>query len=969
MEGKSVLERFKLSGPDEINDMVNIAGDQVLRSLLGSLVLYYPLNQYNNEAQSKEYEKRDAKALFFIQQTVDESIFSRIASATTAKQAWTILSTEYQGSSKVITVKLRSLRREFETSAMKNNESVQDRLPGKNFNSPIEESKDPLKFSFDELMGSLQAHEARINRSKVKEEEKAFQIKGEHDYSSQRGRGRARGGYRGREAKYVEEEEDDDNFLFMTMGTKKQEKSDPWYVDSGCSHHMTGDRTKFKGIDEAFKSQVRIGDNKKLRIEGQGCMVGKQAKQSFSTGNSKRAEGVLELIHADLCGPMRTESLARNKYFMLLTDDFSRMSWVYFLKYKSESFDCFKKFKALVENQTPYTPEQNGVAKRKNRNVVEMTRCMLKQKGMPDSFWAEGVATSVYILNISPTKAVWDQTPYEACYGNKPSVSHLRVFGCICYVLIAGERHKLAGKSQNHVFIGYCTQSKAYRLYEPISKKINIIRNMAFDEDACWNWDDQKAPFESQGEEFITNVQDIPSSISTSTSLLRLVSSSPTSSPTSPVVSSPVTNNNNTRTEVTESVQLRRSERGRVSRHRFQIEGEASSSQQAQVVDDDDDTLALFVGDLVHVEDALAEDEWRTNYLADGSIQKHKARLVVKGYAQQHGIDYEETFSPVARLETVRIILAVAAQQQWKLYQFDVKSAFLNGDLKEEVYVSQPPGFERLEIIQGSGGIFMTQRTYVEDTLKKFHMVGCKITPTPMNINEKFGIDDGIGLTDAKIYRSLVDRLIYVTHSRPDVAYSVGVLSKYMHNPSKTHFGAAKRVLRYLAGTKDHGVWFRRHEKFILKGYCDSDWAGSIEDRRSTSGYCFLFGTTVVSWRSKKQATVALSSTEAEYVSATESACQAVWLRRILADMGQVQVEATNIMCDNIFMLARNPILHGRTKHMEIKHHYIRELIAKGEVRLESYRTNEQVADLLTKALPQVKLDEFKAHLGDSTFE
>ncbi|GJV35442.1 retrovirus-related pol polyprotein from transposon TNT 1-94 [Tanacetum coccineum] len=223
-------------------------------------------------------------------------------------------------------------------------------------------------------------------------------------------------------------------------------------------------------------------------------------------------------------------------------------------------------------------------------------------------------------------------------------------------------------------------------------------------------------------------------------------------------------------------------------------------------------------------------------------------------------------------------------------------------------------------------------------------MAGCKITPTLMNINEKFSIDDGTGLTDAEIYRSLVGRLIYVTHSRPDVAYSVGVLSRYMHNPSKTHFGAAKRVLRYLARTKDHEVWFRRHEKNILKG-------GILEI--------------------EKKATVALSSTEAKYVSATESACQAVWLRRIFTNLGQEQVEATNIMCDNILavMLARNPILHGRTKHMEIKHHYIRELIAKGEARLESCRTDEQVADLLTKALPQVKHDDFKAHLGVLTFE
>ncbi|GKA77377.1 hypothetical protein Tco_0783838 [Tanacetum coccineum] len=182
---------------------------------------------------------------------------------------------------------------------------------------------------------------------------------------------------------------------------------------------------------------------------------------------------------------------------------------------------------------------------------------------------------------------------------------------------------------------------------------------------------------------------------------------------------------------------------------------------------------------------------------------------------------------------------------------------------------------------------------------------------------------------------SLIGSLIYVTHSRPDVAYSVGILS--------------------------------RHDKFVLLGFCDSDWAKSIEDRRNTSSYCFLLGTTVVSWKSKKEATVALSLTEAKYVAATESSCQGVWLRRILADLGQEQVEATTIMCDNIS--ARNPILHGRTKHIKIKHHYIRELIAKREVRLKSCGTNEQAADLLTKDLPQVKHDEFKAYLGVLTFE
>jgi transposase InsO family protein len=197
----------------------------------------------------------------------------------------------------------------------------------------------------------------------------------------------------------------------------------------------------------------------------EGCIYGKQKRKSFPVGNAWRASHCLELIHVDLCGPMNTESFGGRRYYFLLTDDFSRISWVYFLQNKSEAFENFRKFKALVENQSescikalrtdrggeflsnefnhfceengirreltaPYTPEQNGVAERKNRTVVEMARSLLKAKELPNQYWAEAVATSVYLLNISPTKAVLNQTPFEAWRGIKPSVSHLRIFGC-----------------------------------------------------------------------------------------------------------------------------------------------------------------------------------------------------------------------------------------------------------------------------------------------------------------------------------------------------------------------------------------------------------------------------------------------------------------------------------------------------------------------------------------------------------
>ena len=225
---------------------------------------------------------------------------------------------------------------------------------------------------------------------------------------------------------------------------------------------------------------------------------------------------------------MSIESLGGSHYFLLFVDDFSRMNWVYFLKKKSEAFEHFKKFKALVEKQSgcqiktlrtdrggefvseefnhfceengihreltaPYTPQQNGVAERRNRTIVEMGRSMLNARCIPKIFWAEAVDTAVYILNISPTKEVYDQTPYEAWKGRKPKVSHLRIFGCAAYALV-NSRSKLDEKSQKCIFVGYSTQSKAYKLYNPVSGKVIIIRNVKFNEKACGEYGKVGAP-------------------------------------------------------------------------------------------------------------------------------------------------------------------------------------------------------------------------------------------------------------------------------------------------------------------------------------------------------------------------------------------------------------------------------------------------------------------------------------------
>nr|GFB86050.1 reverse transcriptase [Tanacetum cinerariifolium] len=262
---------------------------------------------------------------------------------------------------------------------------------------------------------------------------------------------------------------------------------------------------------------------------------------------------------------------------------------------------------------------------------------------------------------------------------------------------------------------------------------------------------------------------------------------------------------------------------------------------------------------------------------AKGEVEKYKSRLVAKGYKQKHGIDYEEVFAPVARLETIRMIIAIAAQHKWKIHQMDVKSAFLNGFLEEEVYVEQPEGYFAkgqedkvlrlkkalyglkqapracIEVKQTEEGIFICQERYAKEILKRFGMDKCNLVGTPIEHKVKPSKHDGGKAVDSTLFKSLVGSLRYLTCTRPDILFVVGLISRFMEEPTTQHLKITKRILRYIKGTVDYGMFYSTSEDFKLVGYSDSDWAGGKDDGRSTSGFLFFLGNNAFTWSSKKQ--------------------------------------------------------------------------------------------------------------------
>ncbi|GKB71526.1 putative ribonuclease H-like domain-containing protein [Tanacetum coccineum] len=397
-----------------------------------------------------------------------------------------------------------------------------------------------------------------------------------------------------------------------------------------------------------------------------------------------------------------------------------------------------------------------------------------------------------------------------------------------------------------------------------------------------------------------------------------------------------------------------------------------------------------------------------------GVVVSNKARLVAQGHRQEEGIDSDEVFAPMARIEAIRIFLAFASYMGFIVYQMDVKSAFLYDKIDKEVYVSQPPGFIDpkypkkvykvvkdlyglhyatlstfllkngyrrgtidktlfikndkhdiilmssmgeltfflgLQVKQKEDGIFISQDKYVAEILKKFDFVSVKTASTPIETQKPLVKDEEASDVDVHLYRSMIGSLMYLTASRPDIMFAVCACSRFQVTPKTSHLSVVKRIFRYLKGKPKLGLWYPRVSSFDLEAYSDSDYAGANLDRKSTTGGCQFLGRRLISWQCKKQTIVATSTTEAEYVAAANCCGQVLWIQNQMLDYG-FNFMNTKIYIDNesTICIVKNPVYHSKTKHIAIRHHFIRDAYEKKLIQVLKIHTDDNVADLLTKA-------------------
>ncbi|GKA01315.1 putative ribonuclease H-like domain-containing protein [Tanacetum coccineum] len=869
--------------------------------------------------------------------------------------------------------------------------------------------------------------------------------------------------------------------------------------------------------------------------------------------------------------------------------------------FKNNDMNQFCGMKGIkMEFSVARTPQQNGVAERKNRTLIEAARTMLADSFLPTTFWAEAVNTSCYVQNRVLVTKPYNKTPYELLHSRPPSISFMRPFGCPVTILnTLDPLGKFDGKADKGFLVGYSINSKAFRVfntrtrkveenlhinflenklnvagsrpdwlfdidlltnsinYEPVTARNQTNKNagikdnvdavptqqyillpLLYDspqslEDAVVDHAGKKTNEEpaNEGERNgYANSTNRDNTVSPSVSPARQSFDNADDLPTDPLMhdledtSDPLNTGifsgayddeevsveadlNNL--ETTMNVSPIPTTRIHKDHPKDQIIGDINLATQTRRMtkiskehalvsyinkqrrtnhkDYQNCLFACFLSQIKpkKVIQALANPIWveaiqeellqfslqKVWKLVDlpkgkhaigtkwvyinkkderGIVVRNKARLVVLGYTQEEGIDYDEVFAPVARIEAIRLFLAYASFMGFIVYQMDMKSAFLYGTIEEEVYVCQPPGFEDpqfpdkvykvekalyglhqaprawyetlstyllengfrrgtidktlfikkdkgdillvqvyvddiifgstkkslctkfeslmhkkfqmsfigeltfflgLQVMQRDDGIFISQDKYMADILKKFDFSSVKTASTPIETNKTLLRDEEVEDVDAHLYKSMIRSLMYLTASRPDIMFAISACARFQVTPKVLHLHAIKRIFRYLKGKPKLGLWYPRDSPFDLEAFSDSDYAGASLDRKSTTGGCQFLGKRLISWQCKKQTIVANSTTEAEYVVAANCCGQVLWIQNQTLDY-EFNFMNTKIHINNesIICIVKNLVFHSKTKHIEIRHHFIKDSYEKRLIQVIKIHTDHNVADLIIKA-------------------
>ena len=779
-------------------------------------------------------------------------------------------------------------------------------------------------------------------------------------------------------------------------------------------------------------------------------------------------------------------------------------------EYIDASFEKWLREHGVVHETIPArSPQSNGVCERMNRTIQDRARSMLVGAGLGGGFWVEAVGAACYIRNRCPVAGL-SKTPDELWSGRVPSVKHLRAYGSKAYVSL--EKMKRKGKmgvtKWEGVVVGYPSTSVGYRVWDPVRGKVFNVGVPFVDEDVQPGWwrEVVDGGVLEEVEEFVfpdlavDNFQQNVGPVDAATveggeQLPELVEDS---SDDEDDDEGPGGGDDDQWGPEDDAV---------VDKHIDQpapVEPRHSSRENmgvpslryieeylAAAVEEEVKQCPKTIGEALqgpHREkwrkamqsemDSLRENgvyeivdrpsgkkvvqsKWvlrvKTNEL--GEIEKYKARVVAKGYSQVEGIDYDQTFSPTVRFESIRQLVALGTSKGMEMHQMDVTTAFLYAPLEEEVFMQQPEGtikegeegkvmrllkclyglkqsprqwnicidttlkqlgFVRLKsdvgiYVKGSGegavyialyvddlflvgmllanikvvkeglgrefkmkdmgearfllgieirrqeggDVFLGQERYAKGVISRFNMEGCKSVSTPMEQGNLLSIlqqpsSDVDKENMASIpYRSAIGSLMYLsTCTRPDIAAAVSELSKYSQNPGMAHWEGVKRVMRYVSGTVNEGLLYKRGAQVEVWGYSDASHAGEKATSRGRAGYIFLSAGAAISWRSSMMKVVTHSSCESEYVGLSDAGNESIYLMQLQGELG-VGGSCVLVYGDNesSLKLAENPVFHQRSKHILLKYHSIRDQVEKGIVELSKVDTGLNAADMLTKSV------------------